>query len=266
MGNLQAELRFDKNGRAVTKHVRATPKTSGGLLSRIIPMLNGSAAKDRDDLVADLASEIEREISAGAGISKSEEKVAKILKGYSSQTVTAIKDAYSGTGNLVDFIERTYTEKERDIRTAAHFSDLMIHKEFHFASILHSVRTSLAVKDLGSIPTGTDEYEVAQAVLEVAVKASSTRSLDYENRVTTLQARGYPLSEASEIITKEMIQDGTDAFMSPDLARIISDIPERASDIANYLLDKKTSSVKADTGLLLMYLNSDTPALADGML
>jgi hypothetical protein len=63
-----------------------------------------------------------------------------------------------------------------------------------------------------------------------------------------------------------MKRDGSDAFMTPELAQMISEIPERASDIAYYLLDKESSTTRVDLELLRMYLNSDTPAIADGML
>lgn len=40
MNNLQPEVRLAKNGRAVTKHVRSTPKTSKGFLARIKSLLD----------------------------------------------------------------------------------------------------------------------------------------------------------------------------------------------------------------------------------
>lgn len=266
MSNLTPEVRLDKNGRAVTKHVRAEKKRSGGFLARIIPTLNGSAGKQKDSDLAILNEEIKLAISSGASPKSNEDLLIKIIKGYSPTTVASIKDAFSGTGHLVDFIERTFMQSQSDTRTAARFKDLLVYKEFHFTSILDSVRDSIGVYNLDEIPEGTDEYITAKAVLEVAVKASSTRSNEYDERAEAARAKGFPRSEAHEIALKEMKRDGSDAFMTPALAQIISEMPERASDIANYLLDKESSTTRVDLELLRMYLNSDTPAIADGML
>jgi hypothetical protein len=266
MSSLTPEVRVDKNGRAVTKHVRTEKKQSGGFLARIMPTLNGSAGKQKDSDLAVLNEEIKHAISSGASPKSNEELLIKIIKGYSPRTVASIKDAFSGTGQLVDFVERTYMQSQSDTRTSARFKDLLVYKEFHAASILDSVRDSIGVYNLDEIPEGTDEYITAKAVLEVAVKACSTQSSEYDERAEAARAKGFPRSEAHDIALKEMKRDGSDAFMTPELAQMISEIPERASDIAYYLLDKESSTTRVDLELLRMYLNSDTPAIADGML
>jgi hypothetical protein len=260
MSDLTPEVRVDKNGHAVTKHVRNEKKQHKGFISRIIPSLNGSAGKQKESDLALLTEEIRKEIDF-----RDESALVKILGGYSSRTITAIRDAYSGSGELVAFIEQTYPENERDIRTAAHFKEVRFDRE-HFSSILDSVRDAMGVNDLENIPAGTDEYTTAKAILEVAVRAASIRSLVHENRMIALQAQGHSRSEAFDATMKDSKKDRSGTYMSHALARIISEKPERASDIADYLLDKKATPKTVDMELLRMYLNSDAPPLADGLL
>jgi hypothetical protein len=131
---------------------------------------------------------------------------------------------------------------------------------------LNSVREAIGVKELENIPAGTDEYTTTKAILEVAVKAASIRSLVHENRMMALQAQGFSRSEAFDITMKDSKKDRSADYMSHALAQIISEMPERASDIADYLLEKKATPKTVDMELLKMYLYSDAPAIADGML
>lgn len=265
MAKLIPEVRVDKNGRSVTKHVRATPKASGaGFLAKMIPMLSGSKTKALD--LEHLTNEIEQEFAAGKSQGMDKDYVNKIARGYSARTISVIKDAYSGTGLVTPFIGRTYSLSERDIRAICHYKDQIKNSTYSTSQILKDVRFAMEIKELDEIPPGTIEYEIAKGVIEVAIKSSSGRQSDFEERVERAEAEGFSQKDAAELIREEMRLDGTGDYMSHEMVQLISEVPERASDIARYLDDKKLSVRRVDMELLEMYLNSETPAIADGML
>lgn len=261
MTKLTPVKRVDKNGVLTTKHVRANEKQPGGFLARIMPALDGSAREQRNADLTVLTEEIKKEIAP-----RDESALVKILGRYSSRTITAIKDAYCGTGQMAVFIEDTYTVNERDIRTAAHFKELLDSYKLRSPDIFRSVRDSLGTKDIDCIPAGSQEYVIAHAVLEVALEVATTRDQSRNSQVEVLQAQGVLYIDATNRVLKDMSRDGSAAYMTPELALLISGKPERVSDIVRYLSDKKASPRDVDMELLTMYLNSDTPAIADGLL
>lgn len=299
--NLRPEVRVNKLGVPVTKHVRDAPAVPQGFLSRIVPTLNGSLAKQRTAMLSDLGDDITKEqelldiqadaemkamkasndrsvqlkmmrvmrlnsreeLREGGGKNK---RYVEVLNGYSTLTVAAIHDAFHGTGNVLFFLKTNRFEDEKLIRASLSFRDSGLSQSTHPENVLRDVSKSLGVKDLSRIPEDSEQHTLVSAVIHVAAAAADDRSrashVSLRSTSDSISARLRHRSERTIWMDKEAecIQ------MTPQLAKIIMERPDRTSDIINYIGSRQQEPKDLDIELMRLHLDNPSPSLADGIL
>lgn len=299
MNNLTPEVRVNKHGVPVVKHVRAdSPSVPNGFLSRIIPTLNGSLAKTRAAMLADLDGDLEQEAArsiaeadaelerarastgdvreirmrlammrrAERGLKLPDDSIAKELSGYSTLTVAAIHDAFHGTGKVTSFLKSHRNDDEKYIRTSISFRGCNLEKSTRQANMIRDVASSMGKKDLSRVPEGSDEHYLFSAVIKVAIGASQEREKSHTEIVRGFGS-GVSAQMKSRTEYRRWIQDEEACVhMTHELAVLVMEYPERTADIISYLGENKLDPVDVDTDLMRLHLENPTPALADGIL
>jgi hypothetical protein len=301
MNNLRPEVRVNKLGIPVVKHVRdGSSSAPNGFLARIIPTLNGSLSKQRsemlhaleDDLkkerakvIADADAELNRlreeddgpstrmrmrtvreQRSKAASQGARDNPLIAQMNRYSASTITAIHDAWHGTGQVADFLQKYKDQDEKVIRVLASFKDCEIGKSTREFNVLRDVASSVGLKDLSRVPAGSDEHYLMSAVIKVAVGASrERRNGHYALRKEMHQNQASSFQHRNEFEKWSNAEDSR-VQMTHELALAAMEYPERVPDIIRYLGDNKLNPTGVDAELMRLHLDNPTPALADGIL
>lgn len=226
----------------------------------------------RRKIIAQLAQKSAYDLSNGdyaptTYIKRNMDNTARILEQHSTKTLTSINKSFSDGRGLHQFIHFTDDMSHPgDIRTAAHYRDSKLHLAYSIHVILKHVRSSLGVRDLTQYRAGTEQYDAALAVISVAMRAVKNHHYVTETAIRKWREQGYMSWEAEQRAKEEMHADGSNLFMTPELARLIMQYPDRASDISDYLREKAVAPKHADFELLLMRLTTEAKALSDGLL
>jgi hypothetical protein len=300
MNNLRPEVRVNKLGIPVVKHVRdGSPSAPSGFLARIMPTLNGSLHKQRSEMLYALEDDLKQErarfiAEADAELSELRqlpgrearlrvrsvaERKAKIasqgardnpnieaMRRYSASTITAIHGALHGTGRVTDFLARYKNQDEKVIRVLASFRDCELGSSTREFDVLRDVASSIGIKDLSRVTAGSDEHYLVSAVIKVAVGASQERrSEHYARRQEMYRSKASSFRHRNE---SEQWSNAEDARvqMTQELAVAVMDYPDRVNDIIRYLGDNKLDPADVDAELMRLHLDNPTPSLADGIL
>lgn len=306
MSNLIPEPRVNKHGVSVIKHVRAEAKSKHtSFLAQVVPALNGNLKKQRESMLADLHRDMELEFQQEAdaakrryddrnrfpelersyaeqmyqrermeqtrlrvtrdldrAMGKEETHVAGLNK-LSTKTLGMVHAAFHGTGKVTAFLKRQDFDDDDRIRTAVVFRDFS--DSYQFGRLLRHVRDSLGVKSLAGIEEGTLEHNAVSAVFRVAIGAAQRRSI--AEREERLQDKSQAAMLLSQRKMRNQVLDEQDRVkMSPQLAEIAADNPDRVDDIVDYLVRQNVEPVDVDAEHLQLFLDNPSPALADGIL
>lgn len=302
MSNLIPEARVNKNGISVIKHVRAEAKSQHtGILSKVVPTLTGAAAKQRktllDDLKADIAAEqklrdeaaerkyanrhnlsdehrtfVEREYFEHKQIKmrrEMEEEISKKprfagLDKLSTGTLEMIHGAFHGTNGVTAFLKVQSFDDEERVRTHVVFRDAIGSDRYSLSEALPHIQRSLGIKKLSNIEEGTPEHDAVSAVFRVAFGAKERRQrVPFETMSNeTMSDRLQQQSKMREIMINEL----STAIMSPQLAEVALEYPDRVDEIVDYMTKQDVIPETVDTEHLRLLLDNPSPALAEGIL
>lgn len=266
MSNLTPEVRVNKNGVPVIKHVRdgSAPAAKTGLLSRLIPVISpsfrASSRQRRTELtneVADIyvASRTEhknriREYYSEREIGEDKAEVKERFSRYSPETLELIHSAYAGNGDeLRTFFDLTLLTSEETVRSLALYHDCNV-PYGQGKQIFDEVASSVGVKTLGSFEAGSHEHGEISVVISLAVAAGRSRASKLEEE---LQKRG---EEPVDIYDRNAREEKSIRQMTPPLSRIALEYPDRIQDIADYMATRGTTPETLNEELLRTHLNT----------
>lgn len=235
---LKREVRFDKNGVAVHRNVIAEKAQKQGLFSRpgSVPTVGGNQkSKEQEQrsglvsgLVQNLASEERSSISGeNSAIDaartpkradllrlESEDRrfddqnyTARVeaIEGFSGDTLKMLDEAFSGSGRLTDFMLKTGFEDEESLKSAITFRDSDIFRSPDYRRVIQDVRWSRGGEPLYDVLEDSAEHDEVSALITVA--AGVRRRSDDPSRLG----------------------------MSPDVAEVTAEYPDRTDDIIRYI-------------------------------
>jgi hypothetical protein len=172
------------------------------------------------------------------------------LRSYSTGTLELAHAAFHNSGKLTHAIECT-DDEEGNFRAVVNFWNATEHT-YIAGRLLQHVRESTDTADLGAVAHGSLEYVHIAAVLRLAMKCQSTRYV--ESIWSDPELYG-------EDEQKQLDQ------MTPGIAQIVGEYPDRIHDITDYIIDRyKGLLEKVDTAELRLFLDTPSQALSKGML
>jgi hypothetical protein len=269
---LKREIRINKHGFPVIKLVRDDTQIDNDAASLNIPAVTEIKVDATEQRRASLASELSAQFNQELGMPTMAETT---LRGYSKWTLEVLQQKFGETDGLEPFMKRThYFRNDEDmVRSAAIFHDqISPHPKINSGSTLQSVKESLGMENLSDAEEGTDNHDEVTSIVRVAManaqmkwdrKASSltgVRRTDRNGRfVTSYAHRGEQISPPAT----RVISDGS---MTPELAKVITDYPDRTDDIIEHIKERFTNQDVLDIDFLRINLDNASPALADGLL
>jgi hypothetical protein len=242
------------------------------LFARLAATFNGTAAgQQREAVIDQLTAKAERSYSSSGSsalcVKRLTEDFTCMLGQHTTETLTAIKNAFPDGDGLNEFVYAADAmDNQKDIRVAAHYKSTRLHRNFSIHLILKHVRSSLRIKNLTRYPEGTPEYDAVLAVITVAINAVKTQHYLHHEAARSFEAKGHLWRKAEQLAKEQLETDGAYLSMTPKLARVITQHPDRADDISDYLRDNTLAPSQVDTELLLMRLTTEATALSDGLL
>lgn len=183
------------------------------------------------------------------------------LTGYSTTTITMLHSAFHGTGNVNDFINYA-PHDEIGFRSALAFNRI-VPRNGQLVTVIKDVRNSTGIDDFSELEPGTAGHDLMTAVLTVAVGISENRQQAYFSQH---ENSGSSSISAASGFGKWLKQENNRCKMTPELAIVIVDCPERITDILNYI-DRRNGDIEGlDGGHLRIHLDNAALSLSDGVL
>lgn len=256
---LKREVRFDKNGVAVHRNVIAEKAPKQGMFSRpgSVPTVGGNhQAKEQQErinltsgLVQNLASEErssvsqeEAAIAAGRTPKRSDllrgeaddrrfnEKnysgLVYALDDFSSDTLKMLDEAFSGSGKLTDFMLKVDFDDEESVKSAITFRNSDLFDAPEYRRVLQDVRWSRGGEPLYDVLEDSAEHDEVSALISVAAGV------------------------------RKLSDDSSRLGMSPDVAKVTADYPDRTDDIVRYISVRNVSAKDVDCDDLRRHLGS----------
>lgn len=257
---LKRELRINKHGVAVTKHVIADPEPPRESLAKVVtfskppvnPVFEQQRAQFRSDLMGDLDA-------SSHDVNKDATKRIA-LEDYSKWTLEVLHNAFHGTGELEQFMSRSKLMDEDLVRAGVMFKDMDVYPNVAPENVLEAVRTPasevLGLFNLSDAEAGSDQHEAVSTMVRVATESAK---LIEDRRSTSEYA-------ANGRFASKYVRGSGNLLMPNDLAEVIVDYPDRGDDIVKFIKDHCADGDPVDSGFLRVHLDNPTPALADGLL
>lgn len=291
MSNLKPEVRVNKLGIPVVKHVRKDDYTKPkGLLARLVPDLNNSYKKALEERKVELCDLLakrlkyeweQRDADFEAAIAaetdpkrrrdmitygrdyiddlESHQYQVKRTSGFSVSTLEALYEVQNETGDLTKILVAIHRE-EGELRAVLNFKQFLPGRIFA-SQTFKDVKSSMGIDDYLHVEPDSEWHDAVSLVLDVASDACFKRN-------SSDPAMRYPGKYQGNINFEDLWdeEDGR-IHMTPELAVVILEHPDRKEDIVKYLGDWcEGEPAKVDIEHLRLYLDNPSPALAEGIL
>ena len=238
------EVRVDKNGVSVTRHVRPQSTQPGKSLPKPVLVVSPTEAPypERESDIARLTDKCSEFFSGGrySGDISGKDFAANI-DSYSDSTIKLLTK-YVGDGKhqtfyaqLTSLMERPF--REQDIREYVMYSPEVIDCEDLNETLqyVRGLRYYKQFKSLSDLTTASKEQETsARALLRIAFRLHSESWMSGEDHPAAASVLDYD-------------DDGKDlpVIKSPSLVSLVLENPSRASDIAEYIEEHGFKTTKA---------------------
>lgn len=260
---LKREIRINKHGFPVIKLVRDETQIDHDAASMNIPSVTevkvDPSQHRRENLVSELSSKLGQELGP--------DTKAMTLRGYSTWTLEVLEQAFGDSDELGSFMNKThyFRDDEDMVRSAAIFSDEVPDDlRMNIEPVFQSVKAALGMDNLSDAEEGTENHEAVTSIVRVAMESaqlefqrtntrSSERRMDRNGRFTTRY-------------TADKLPSPKVDTMTPELAKIITEYPDRTDDIIEHIKGRYDTRQALDPDFLRINLNNASSSLADGLL
>lgn len=238
------EVRVDKNGVSVTRHVRPQSTQSGKSMPKPVLAVSPTEAPypERESDIARLTEKCSDFFYDGRHSGDiSAKEFAENIESYSDSTIKLLTK-YVGDGEhqtfyaeLAGLMERPF--REQDIREYVMYSPEVAECEDLDETLqyIRGLRHYKQFKSLSDLTTASKEQESsARALLRITFRLHSDRWMSGEDHPSAVNVLDY-----------DDDSKGMPVIKSPSLVSLVVDNPSRASDIAEYIEEHGFKTTKA---------------------
>jgi hypothetical protein len=266
MSNLIPEVRVNKNGVPVIKHVRDVSPSPAkkGLLARLLPAISPSVRESARQLRAELTNELAdtyvasrtdyknrigeyySELENGEDRAEVKERFSR----YSPDTLELIHSAYAGNGDeFRTFFDLTLLTSEETVRSLVLYHDCNVPYS-QGKQIFDEVASSVGAKAVSAFESGSHEHAQVSVVISLAVAAGMSRAAKLEEE---LQKQG---EEPVDIYERNARAEKSIRQMTAPLSNIALEYPDRIQDIADYMAARGVIPETVNEELLRVHLST----------